>query len=582
MFATRIVFGLLFFVFSFNAFAQNSDDAVKDKLEKETKFLEQILSDAKNLRLPENRAFVFAKVGDALWQLDEKRARQLFQNSINELITAQNEVENEKNNKQLYQNLLYGQSPRWEILWLIANRDADFALDAQIKTRPNRLPQTLESFAQNQNYSNVFQYAKTEINNEQRLISIAADRNPERAAKLLRESLKKSITYEALNLLRKIYAKDAELGAKLADEIGEKFLAADLTKNYDEMGVLSNFLEEFAKEKTADDKGLRISDKLARDLASKLIDTWLNSDVTSLYGNYNAPTFEKLFPERMLKVKQKVENLNNPSQTPQFEAYNKLIQSNVSGEELLRQSENFPQNLRSQIKYQAAYKLAQSGNISEATKTIKEIYPDQVDNYVSQWNADLASQAVSKGKFDEASLIISQIPDENQRVNALIYLASAIYQKDQKENKTLALSVLDQARAIISEQPESYNELNSLMNLANNYATIEPTRAFALIAPLIEPLNELSQATAVIAKYGNNGNFRQGEFQISSGSNAFGVYFLDSVLRTLKSKDSERTMQLSNGFSRLDVRLALQLQLIENNLQIDYLPLGTRFSSLQR
>lgn len=131
--AIRFLFVLALFVFPFHVFAQNTDDgasttdsattAAKEKLRQETVLLEQILADAKNLRLPENRAFVYAKVGSVLWQTDEKRARALFHSSINDLITAQTDAETGKGKKEVLNNLIYGQMPRWEILNLIAVRE---------------------------------------------------------------------------------------------------------------------------------------------------------------------------------------------------------------------------------------------------------------------------------------------------------------------------------------------------------------------------------------------------------------------------------------------------------------------------
>src|SRR5215213_5601213 len=92
----------LLLLFSFHVFGQNPDDAVKEKQERDLKLLEQILSDAKNLRLPENRAYIFARVGNSLWQTDEKTARKLFQNAVADLIAAQMEVQNEKVSNRQY------------------------------------------------------------------------------------------------------------------------------------------------------------------------------------------------------------------------------------------------------------------------------------------------------------------------------------------------------------------------------------------------------------------------------------------------------------------------------------------------
>jgi hypothetical protein len=62
----RFLFIFTIFIFPFFISAQNVDEAAKEKLRQETVLLERILADAKNLRLPENRAFIYAKVGNAL------------------------------------------------------------------------------------------------------------------------------------------------------------------------------------------------------------------------------------------------------------------------------------------------------------------------------------------------------------------------------------------------------------------------------------------------------------------------------------------------------------------------------------
>ena len=133
----RLLVITILFLFSFSLFAQDAENAEKQK--RLQKFAEEILTDAKNLKLPENRAIVLAQVGSHLWQTDRERAEKLFRESINELINAQNEAENEDDQDYTFQGLLYGQSPRVSILNLIAGRDAELALELQLKSRPASL-----------------------------------------------------------------------------------------------------------------------------------------------------------------------------------------------------------------------------------------------------------------------------------------------------------------------------------------------------------------------------------------------------------------------------------------------------------
>jgi hypothetical protein len=278
---------------------------------------------------------------------------------------------------------------------------------------------------------------------------------------------------------------------------------------------------------------------------------------------------EKLFPASVAQLKQKQNQYGNQHVQP--EGYNKLMQSDASSEELLSQADRYPRYQRNEIYRRAAEKTAQSGNMAEAQKIIStNLSEEESERYLSQINYNLASHAISQGKFNEAHQFINHISEESVRLQTLIYLATSIYQKDPKENQKWAASILDEARSLISDAPEKTSEMNSLVNIAAAYADIESAQAFRLLESLTAPLNEFSEATAVIAKFNNYGNFRQGEYQISSGNNALGVYNLTNLLQMLKNKDFDRTMRFLNGFSRLDIRISIQIQLVDWNLQTNY------------
>lgn len=566
------------------AFAQGvpyDAEKIAERQKREIAFAEQILTDAGNLRLPENRAYVFAKIGNVLWSADEKRARQLFQNSVNDLLAAQTEAAAEKGNRQAFQNLIYGQQPRWEILNLIANRDAESALEAASKTRPPKIAQALAALTSS--YPSQMQYyARSELQNEQRLLALAAEQNPERATKLLRESLKKGFTYETVNLLKKIYQKDAAAANSLAEEVGEKFLSVEYTaENYQDFENLSYFVNEIGQTRPAEEKGLQVSDKLLRGLADKMTGFWLNPEVKSQYGYGSLNTVEKFFPDRAARVKQKFERINDQHQTPQQQEYQKILQSDISAEEMINRAEKYPRSWRGAMYRQAADKMSKSGNVAQAEKLLTDnLSEEEAENHLFQFNYNLTTQAISEGKFDEANALISRLPNENYRVSAYTQLASAIFYKDQKENRKWALSVLDQARAGISDVPESDWEMSSLINIANICAMIEPARAFSMIEPLIAPLNEISQANAVLAKHRNYGNFRQGEFQIGPGQGAIGVHGLENILQQLKNEDFDRVIQFTNSFSRLDNRIALQIQLVNEGLSTQNSVSGVLFKGI--
>jgi len=584
MFARKALLFSLLFILSINNFAQTADEeAAKEKVARQTKLLEQILADAKTLRLPENRALIFARVGNAYWQSDEKKARKLFADAISDVITAQTESFDEKINKQYYQAMFYGQTPRMDIINLLGSRDAELALEYLISSRPPILVEAVKE--SNEDASSMLQqYARTEIAAEQRLLGLAAEQNPQLAVKRVREIMKKGYSYETLNLLKKIYAKDPQTADKLAEELAESLLSVDFAKNYQTSNAAGYFIADMGRQRAKDEKALQIPDELLRRLIIAITDNWLSSKNNQMYGYWNCLTvIERMFPDRAAKINKKLEQINSQNQNQEALEYNQLITSETAPEQLVAQAEKFQSAYRNQINRVAATKFANNGNIEQAEKILQSTASDgQSEYYLSQLYVNLSNQMANKGNFEAAYNYANQIPDQNQRINALINLANMIYQKDRKENQKWAESILNQARDLISTPPETQTDFNAATTLAVAYAQFDANESFRLIESILPAFNEIIQANFVLMKFRNYGGFRQSEMQISAG-NSLGLYNLDNTLRVLREKDFERTLQFANSIARPEMRVWYQLQLIDENLpNIMNLPInlprGTSFS----
>jgi predicted deacetylase len=169
------------------------------------------------------------------------------------------------------------------------------------------------------------------------------------------------------------------------------------------------------------------------------------------------------------------------------------------------------------------------------------------------------------GKFAEAERLIDEMP-EGQRQSSYIYLANNIYQQNPAENKSRAVAVLEKAHALISEKPENQTEMSQLMQIIAAYSNIETTKAFLLFEALIPQLNELADAAVVLNGFQGGSNIRQGEFVMAQGV-SHGFYGADfSVFRAFLKNDFDRAMNLADGFTRREIRIALKLQLAENIL----------------
>ncbi|MEO5858566.1 MAG: hypothetical protein ABIR33_06415, partial [Pyrinomonadaceae bacterium] len=62
-------------------------------------------------------------------------------------------------------------------------------------------------------------FVQAEINLEQRLLRLVADKNPEKAAAILKDTIRKRLSNETYESLKKLYLLDEDAGLELADDV---------------------------------------------------------------------------------------------------------------------------------------------------------------------------------------------------------------------------------------------------------------------------------------------------------------------------------------------------------------------------
>ena len=113
--------------------AQSDDEAVRERQRKLVHLTDTLIAEAGELRLPENKAVIYAAVGQRLWDTDRKRAQGLFEESIAALLTAQAELE--LDHKKGLRYAAPDQPVRPNLLRTIAAKNAPFALSSLYRTR---------------------------------------------------------------------------------------------------------------------------------------------------------------------------------------------------------------------------------------------------------------------------------------------------------------------------------------------------------------------------------------------------------------------------------------------------------------
>lgn len=565
---------------SVSVFAQNEDAAAKERREQLFGMLESSLADVQSLKLPENRAVFYARIGGLVWNQDQKRARNLFRNAATELSNAQALAESKKGVNP-YNELLQGNSTRQNILNVIAQRDAELALELMVVTRPALVVRAMESSGEkDKKISNVRQniasLAQSESYMEQNFYRMAAEQSPERAVKLLKEAINKGLTNDTFNQLERLAYKDAQAAAEIAPQFLDKLLQCSYINeeqaHYVNIQLTTAVLNYHTSKRNDDGRKLTFENGRVRELAAKLISAYLSDQrVAGSIGQQIVTFAEKLQPGSVAAINRANARMY-PQSAPseQDAAYQRLMNSETPVEEMLAAADKFPMHTRRNIYQTASNKLMGQGNWQAARDVLTENFANDDGEYaITNFDQQLVYNLIGQAKFAEAERIIDGLPEQH-RTAMLIYLATTVFHREQKENRSYAVSLLEKARQNISERPENNIEMGQLVQVINGYAQIDAGEAIRLFEALVPKLVELTDAAAVLNGFQMNGNVRDGEFLIVHGNphDQFGGY--SSIFPQFGKLDLARTINLIDAFKRPEVRISLKLQMLE----------GTDFSTV--
>ncbi|HVQ56037.1 MAG TPA: hypothetical protein VMS29_04730, partial [Pyrinomonadaceae bacterium] len=553
--------------------AQSEDDAVNARKARLNAILEESLGDVQNLKLPENRAFFYARIGNIIWPQDQKRARSLFLYAATELVNAQNFAES-KRSLNPYNELLTGGNTRQQILNTIASRDAELALELLTRTCPAALQRALDNDPdKNKKISNYHQnnahLAQNENYMEQNFYRMAAEQSPERAVKILKESLSKGLSNETFNQLNRLAEKDPAAGAEMASQVVEKLLRSGYVASeqplYANIQLTQSILNHQMSRQNGDDIKLKFDNTQIRDLAAKFVSAYLTDKQVAPYlGSSILPIAEKLLPSSVEQIKKAASRMNPQNGNSDYDAaYQKLMENDTPVEQMLAAANKFPINNRRQIYQTASNKLMGQGDWQSAREVLSENFEDD-DYMITNFDSQLVYNLTNQGKFAEAERVIDGLPVEN-RIGHLVNLSTAMLARDPKENRVQALALLEKARQLTSEKPENTNEMNMLMQVIGGYGQLNPAEAIRLYEGVVPKIVELTDASAVLNGFQVNSNVRDGEFLIVHGDpfNNFGGNL--SMIGAFSRFDFDRTMKLVDSFNRPEMRISLRLQLLDGS-----------------
>lgn len=536
-----------------------------------------IASEVDGLALPENRAFASARLGVATAKDDPDASKDHFKRAIAELLVAQQMAESVPvEQRRQFDELIYGRSLRPSILLAIGSADPELALDAFYRTRPLTLQKALAGISVSDKISNRVRSDERlileENSMEQRLIRLLAAKDPEKGLALLKESIKKNLSPETLAQLREVWKADPESANSLANDVVSRLTSRGFEGkdsnpiSYEMVTLATAIINDFLRVRRPDERSLMFEESGVRSLAVKLISTAISrgSNARTVSANQLETMAKRFSPSSMAAIRQMNTRTRTATGLPVNQNAVKLASSGASADTLINEGKKFSPNDRQGIYAAASQKLIEEGQFDRAASLISEIYDeDSMPAEVSKLAERQAAFYIGKGEFDAAESLTTRM-DAAGRTRTMVALARGLFAKNKEENRDRAASILERTRASLSARPQNAEELRQIMIVIAAMAPISTPDAMRNFEQLIDPINQVTEASAIVSAFQKNDRIRDGEFIITNGP-YFGVQIDLPVVRSLAEQDTEKSAEILRGITRRELKVSLLLGLLEGS-----------------
>ena len=530
------------------------------------------------LRNPLTRIRAQIKAAQLLSQADEKRSLKYLTdagNAVKEFVTTADPTSNE-----YIRNFQAMAQLRAEIITILTGRDPEAALDFLRSTRLGLDPDGNE---------------RDQITNELALeLNIAnqvAAQDPKRALQLARENLKKGFSSSLLQTIQLLRLKSPELAGEFANELVAKLLQEKLLQGGYAAFLTSNFVRSCRASAEGNGEGLQLVDPGAglpadtcRDLLQKSYQEAMAFKVLPnvytperegasqlLHGLQSlGPELDAVITGGSASVIKKLTELNGtgmPDQAAYQEAQTK-INENGATDGVFELIEKVPDEMRYSLYTQLAPNAAIKGDGARARQIINENIPNPFQRRQALMNVDLQEtyQFVAHGKVEDALRTIGSLRTARERATLLSQVARQI---GPGHKRAVALNLLEQARAMLAPglQAQDQEQMNALLELARAFARYDAKRAFEIVDPLVDQVNDICTAARTLEGFGWE-NYQNDELEMQNGNSVANVATqMTGALGTLAITNFERAKLTADRLRLPEVRLRAYLDIAEQTIQ---------------
>ena len=548
-----------------SATAQQTPDAQQQQEEKlklenkATALLDQVVTEAQSLKLPENRIRVQIAAGDMLWDRSAARARGLLVDAG--AILGQMMLDADRTDRSELQTL----NQLRQDLVLTAGRH-----DAELGYQLLRSTQQQPSAAGNAGGGRRA-IPDQQGNLEQSLLATIAANDPKVAYQKAAEALDKGEYPTAVSsILWQLQKKDPESFKKLSEKTLSRLGSDNLVATREAATLAMSLLmpgprvattstatpTETSATNSRVGAGQVLSESAYHDLMDNAVTAGLSVTSLAAGGGNNVrgggarraqpgqqnppdeaqvrqnnarmmlfslqtmlPQIDQYLPERAQAVRQKLTELgmgNNANLN--FGNQMRTAMQQGTSESLATAASTAPAQMQPRLYQQAAQKAVDEGNPDRALQIANDHLDESGRNSIMQ-AVDFKRMATtaSPEKLNEIKQKLAALPSDSDRVKYLIDLSTAT----QKDNPKLALRFLDDARTLVSKRVTSYKEFEDQLKVADAFASLDSKRSFELLELGIGQLNELLSAAAVLNGFEID-IYKEGELSLRTDNDLVG------------------------------------------------------------
>jgi hypothetical protein len=479
------------------------------------------------IKSPQTRIRTQIQVAQLFWETDEKRGAKYIADAITTFKDYLASLDS--TTQEYFQQYQTCVQLRQEMVQVLGARDPEVALNFLYSTP---LPSDPSG-------------AKIEQLSQENMLELMVaaqflQKDPNRALKIARQNLRKGFSSNLITVVSELQNKKPELAVELANEIAAKLLNEKLLKDREASMVALNLVrlaqasQKAAGENPKNSPPQLVTEDKYNELLEKIVKEALAYSPPATPQNWGmerdsawllltglqsfGPDLDTVVEGSAAAIEKKVSefDIRGIAQVvgppdPQGAVANSPVDA------ALEVIEKAPEETQERLYMQLAAREAMNGDGTRARQIINE----HVTNLFQRRQA-LASieqqeinRAVSSGKAEEALRGISLIRNPRERAAQLLQIAGQIGPGLKRAN---AINLLEQARSMLgpSLQAQNDDQMRALFEIARVYSRYDSKRAFEIMDPLIDQVNDLCVALRRLDGFGVEG-FEDDELNLRSG-----------------------------------------------------------------